>query len=350
MRNRHIEFVAGIVVGAVLFGGGAAWAVTEHLEVQRSHQPIYVDGEQVELEAYNINGANYVKLRDVGQAVDFEVYWDGAVVRIASGQPYTGLPPVQPPALGIPDYSQEANPVAFTEQLTPEVYNTIREAILTGNTASFGSAVTGFNGLKYGDDEALFQKAEKEIQEIENVLGAIGLYPNYQLVSSSGSAEYLCQVRYAESYEPVKEHTGSFISGLEGLDESEAVSRIAWYVCDRLTYTNTRYAWPDEVLTQDGVVSGACMSYAYSFKSLCDLSGIPCILVASETHEWNMVYVDGQWLDVDVTGNDSGDDTLYREYSTILRDPAERYGDLYMDLAPDTTRFAKELLVPGSTK
>lgn len=349
MRNRHIEFVAGIVVGAVLFGGGAAWAVTEHLEVQRSHQPIYVDGEQMELEAYNINGANYVKLRDVGQAVDFEVYWDGAAVRIASGQPYTGLPPVQPPALEIPDYSQETNPVAFTEQLTPGVYNTIREAILTGNSTSFGSAVTGFNGLKYGDDEALFQKAEKEIQEIENVLGAIGLYPNYQLVSSSGSAEYLCQGRYAESYEPVKEHTGSFIAGLEELDESEAVKCITWYVADRLTYTTT-YASPSKVLAQDGVISGNCVSYASSFQFLCGRANIPCILVASETHEWNMVYVDGQWWDLDVTGNDSGDDTLYREYSTILRDPVERYGDLYMDLAPDTTRFAKELLVPGSTK
>ncbi len=40
--------------------------------------PIYKDGVQVNLAAYTINGNNYFKLRDVGQAFDFGVTWDGA--------------------------------------------------------------------------------------------------------------------------------------------------------------------------------------------------------------------------------------------------------------------------------
>ena len=39
---------------------------------------IYLDGKTVQLEAYNIGGNNYFKLRDIGVAFDFGVSWDGA--------------------------------------------------------------------------------------------------------------------------------------------------------------------------------------------------------------------------------------------------------------------------------
>ena len=37
-------------------------------------QVVYVDGASVQMEAYNIGGHNYVKLRDIGQAVGFNIY------------------------------------------------------------------------------------------------------------------------------------------------------------------------------------------------------------------------------------------------------------------------------------
>ena len=78
-------------LGAALFGGGAAYAAG--VMAERSANPVYIDGQRVELEAYSINGANYVKLRDVGQAVGFNVFWDGAAVQVESGKPYTGKAP-----------------------------------------------------------------------------------------------------------------------------------------------------------------------------------------------------------------------------------------------------------------
>jgi hypothetical protein len=39
---------------------------------------IYLDGAEVAFTAYNIGGNNYFKLRDIGQAFDFGVDWDGA--------------------------------------------------------------------------------------------------------------------------------------------------------------------------------------------------------------------------------------------------------------------------------
>ena len=63
-----------------------------------------------------------------------------------------------------------------------------------------------------------------------------------------------------------------------------------------------------------------------------------------------MVYVEGQWWDVDVTAADAGDDTSVREYVTILNDPTAHELAGAIDEEPHITAFVKELLVPGSTK
>lgn len=39
---------------------------------------ILLDGKEIALKAYTINGNNYFKLRDIGQVFDFGVIWDGA--------------------------------------------------------------------------------------------------------------------------------------------------------------------------------------------------------------------------------------------------------------------------------
>ena len=85
----------GILAGITLCGP-AAQAATEALTATRSTQPIYVDGVQVSMTAYSIGGNNYVKLRDVGKAVGFNVFWDGTAVQIESDQPYTGKAPAEP--------------------------------------------------------------------------------------------------------------------------------------------------------------------------------------------------------------------------------------------------------------
>ena len=151
--------LSGVMIGAS-FSGPAANAAAEFFQAQRTPHPIYVDGQQVQLETYAINGSNYVKLRDIGQVVGFEVYWDGSAAQIVSGQPYTGQPPTQATPSVALRHSIQANPAVFTGYLTAEVYDTIREAVLTKETTSFGSAVAVFINLKYGDDELLFQKAE----------------------------------------------------------------------------------------------------------------------------------------------------------------------------------------------
>ena len=75
--KKVLTFATGLIIGGVLFGGTAAVAASGIL-AQPSSNPVYVDGKQVQMEAYAINGNNYVKLRDIGEAVGFNVYWDGS--------------------------------------------------------------------------------------------------------------------------------------------------------------------------------------------------------------------------------------------------------------------------------
>lgn len=97
MKHRIFTLFAGMALGAALFGGASAAATG--IVAQPSWSPIYVDGRQVHMTAYNIGGNNFVKLRDIGQAVGFNVYFD-AGVQVDSTMPYTGEAPARVPDTG----------------------------------------------------------------------------------------------------------------------------------------------------------------------------------------------------------------------------------------------------------
>ena len=80
----------GILAGVTLTSG--AQAAAARLTATRSNCAVYIDGQRTELTAYMINNENYVRLRDIGAKVGFNVYWDGTV-QIESGKPYTGVAP-----------------------------------------------------------------------------------------------------------------------------------------------------------------------------------------------------------------------------------------------------------------
>ena len=86
----------GILAGLTLSGPAAQAA--DYLTARPSNQSIYVDGQKVEFEAYSIHGNNFVKLRDIGRAVDFGVTYDAATnsVYINSAQPYQEETPAAP--------------------------------------------------------------------------------------------------------------------------------------------------------------------------------------------------------------------------------------------------------------
>lgn len=88
-EKRAIELVSGkpytAVGGEMAKGDGSAKTAVANASA------IYKDGAAVELTAYTINDNNYFKLRDLGQAFDFNVSWDGAnnCIVINTAESYT---------------------------------------------------------------------------------------------------------------------------------------------------------------------------------------------------------------------------------------------------------------------
>ena len=109
---KRFQFLTGFLCGALLFAGFTSVAsAASGIMAAISNQPVYVDGQRVYMTAYQIGGNNYVKLRDIGEAVGFNVYWDGASVQVESNKPYTGAAPVGQPAQQVP-----AAPTELTEE------------------------------------------------------------------------------------------------------------------------------------------------------------------------------------------------------------------------------------------
>ena len=91
--------LGGLAIGLALGAPVAAAALTASPSTQR----FYLNGQPLALEAYAINGNNYVKLRDIGKAVDFGVEYDAATnsVYVETDAPYTEALP-RPAASGTP--------------------------------------------------------------------------------------------------------------------------------------------------------------------------------------------------------------------------------------------------------
>ena len=92
---KHANFLTGLVVGSLVFGGTTAYAAG--ILAERSTNRIFVDGQEVQIEAYTIHDNNFMQLRDIGKAVGFNVYWDAntKTVQIETGKPYTGEAPAK---------------------------------------------------------------------------------------------------------------------------------------------------------------------------------------------------------------------------------------------------------------
>lgn len=337
LRGKSIALVAaGIVIGSTVTGPAASAAA--EILAQRSTMPFFVNGMPVEVEAYVIHDNNYLKLRDIAALVDFGVTWsaESGSVLIDTMVGYDGVykapvktekQPRQTETATLTAYHEQANAAVFNSIYTEDAYDALRECMSEGKRTEIAMSA---------DTRAAMQ----------GVCAAIGMYPSYELITAAdGKAHF--QRKQPGAYADAAEYGRQFIGGLSG-SESDKLYAIACLVCDRLTYDANSTATPRVLFTSDSVKKGNCMSYAHGFQFLCDLAGIPCVLVHSDIHQWNEVYTGGRWYCVDLTSFD----ILYTDTGSarLLGDHSELQANIYTQSEPRLTQFAKELLVPGSTK
>ena len=154
-RKREAVFMEiGILTGLALCGP-AAQAV-DYLQAKPSSQAIYVDGQKVEMEAYFIHGNNFVKLRDIGKAVDFGVAYDAATnsVRIDPNAHYQEEVPTPAPSTGITEESVKAALAELrTEYPTGTLYGAFFRSYSNG---PYGMAPTNCAGWATLCSDAVF--------------------------------------------------------------------------------------------------------------------------------------------------------------------------------------------------
>ena len=89
-RKKEAIFMGIGILAVLALSGPAVQAATEFLTASHTSQTFYVNGQKVEFEAYSIHDNNFVKLRDIAQAVDFSVTYNAATnsVYIDPDAPY----------------------------------------------------------------------------------------------------------------------------------------------------------------------------------------------------------------------------------------------------------------------
>ena len=157
--KKGLCLIVGILIGATVFGGASAYAAG--ILAEHSNHRIFVDGQEVQMEAYVVNGNNYVKLRDIGKAVGFNIYWDSAngCVQVESDKPYTGEEPVK---------VETDRPASQPETITPVDADAMKQEIVNRT-----NALRKENGVAaLTADDKLMQAAQVRADE----MAASGVY------------------------------------------------------------------------------------------------------------------------------------------------------------------------------
>ena len=232
------------------------------------------------------------------------------------------------------DYSQEANPSVFTGVYSRELYNTIRQTMVEGTSED--PAYTMVSKEDYSTVKKLIGRMEGVLRYEHHVpqnFTNYWQYLDYFAVSAEMPENYQAPLDFIQ---PAIDHAAALAT------DRERVEYFNDYIRTLLAYEKGKTAGITQTFAPHaGELKAACGSYARAMKFLCAAADIPCFTISSKTHTWNLVYVDGKWLHVDVSANDlSG-------RNGVLLTGTYQTGK---DQAPEATAFLKELYVPGSTK
>ena len=361
--RKYIYFLLGLLCGAVFFGGTAVLANSGVL-AQITSQIFFLNGEQTELFAYNINGNNYVKLRDAaalfGADIEYIEETNSVHMEVPNKEETKESPDDTPIVItdifidgtssSKEDFSVNANQSVFDNIYTKEAYNTMRQTVADTKAIVAGNNADGYNPAysyaHYVDAEFTFTtpgKTDTAMKSVANVLSGYYTYSFGAEPTVKNLYEYpgyrILKVQINPKYESANTATDEFVRSIATLSEKEKVKAIATYIADRIVYKDENVAGINDIFTSPTPVNGICGTYANAFIYLCQRADIPCVTIKDATHAWNEVYIDGRWQIIDVS------------YYDVARTDESLFTTNYprIDTTKDKTEFAKELLVHGST-
>lgn len=192
--------------------------------------------------------------------------------------------------------------------------------LVQGNTEI---SVEGFPSLQ--DPYTLVDVFYKVYYQNPYVLGILSFTYDYNTLTLSvhyGYEKSSLTEKQGEIAAKAEEVVKSLIT--EDMDTQERIDALYNYLVNNSVYDNEALAEAEQngfkkvegsahedAFNTYGILvegKGVCMSYAYAFRLLCDLSGVECIVVTGYLngnlpHAWNMVNIDGKWYEIDCTNN-----------------------------------------------
>lgn len=181
----------------------------------------------------------------------------------------------------------------------------------------------------------------RRIRNGYNIVVSLKYWDNYSIINAyrTGSTEELTS-KQLELYNKYLSVLSEYTSDSATQWENEIA------IHDYLV-SNIKYEDGDGAIynAYDALINGTavCNGYTECFKTFMDMLGIECIAISgtakNELHIWNLVKLDGEWYQVDVTWDDpvNGDDSVEHAYFNITSDSISVDHIWDSSLYPDAT-------------
>jgi len=304
---------------------------------------ITLDGIEVRFTAYNIDGNNYFKLRDIGQAFDFGVDWEAAgnAIVIDTGREYTpeGVAPL--PAFGfdtskaIPAsklleyynlsaaerrlYDQLAAGLASFElrievDASPQNDEDINKLSKVCNILYFTHPEIFWWGanVMFTTDGRPFYDGKYYLLPIYIADGKTlhaDIYGAYNTMVYPSADEIAAAKAWVQREKAaIRDKLNQELPVRSGMTPFELEVAVYEWLGDVLTY-DANYGSKHELDSIHGALIGGravCMGYARTFQYIMNLLGVESVMLlgyAGESHAWNAVKLGGEWYQLDVTSD-----------------------------------------------
>lgn len=208
---------------------------------------------------------------------------------------------------------------------------------LDADTALDNALYIGFDGAKKGIIAFWYDNPQYFWYDINRVIFNASYYPNSSYNSEKGTFLLIIKTGvnssngytnyYPDGYDTQEEVETDWNKLVECKDQLianidntgsdfEKVKYFNDWLCDNNTYNNETYVTNLRYMITSAMLYGAmgdtykekypvCQGYAFALKYLCDEADIPCTVVTSSTHMWNLVKLNNNWYVVDTTWNDN---------------------------------------------
>lgn len=198
-----------------------------------------------------------------------------------------------------------------------------------------------FNVLNNGYNEFTFycpkeyKSCTKDVESIGNDSKLMSSINNYvhpynsfktikTKVSSNNEITLEIQKKYSEEkINKINELVNNVISELDlnNIDDLTKIERIHNYILNHTVYDKNTNNF-DINSAYGSLIEGhaVCSGYADAFSIFMNIYKIPNIRVSSENHLWNLVYINGKWLHIDLTWDDSENNKYDNNYFLITKE------------------------------